>query len=203
MTDANVPSYREEDVGDLSSSLLLRVRAQDQVAWRRLVRLYTPLVYRWCRASGLQPADAADIGQEVFRAVARKIDAFRKDQAEGSFRRWLRVITRNKITDHHRRMPVDVPGDSGAQTLLQQLPDEEPDAAADTEETGLLLGRALELMRAEFEERTWQAFWQTAIDGASAAEVAVALGMTPNAVYLAKARVRRRLREELGDLEPI
>jgi RNA polymerase sigma-70 factor (ECF subfamily) len=183
--------------------LLVRVRSQDQAAWQRLVSLYTPLVYRWCRAAGLQAADAADVGQEVFRAVARKIGDFRRDRPGDSFRAWLRVITRNKITDHHRRLPVDALGDSAAQTLVQQVPDTPPDPEADAEEASLLYNRAVELIRTEFEERTWRAFWQTAIDGAAAAEVAAGLGMTANAVYLARARVLRRLREEFADLEQV
>ena len=203
MTDHNVVSDRAAGSGDLSSSLLVRVRAQDQGAWRRLVSLYTPLVYRWCRISGLQAADAADVGQEVFRAVAANIETFRREECGNSFRRWLRVIARNKIADHYRRMPADVPGDSALQDLLQQLADEPRAPEADAAEVGVILGKALALMRVEFEERTWRSFWRTAVDGVAAVEVAAELGMTANAVYLAKARVRRRLSEELGDLEPV
>jgi RNA polymerase sigma-70 factor (ECF subfamily) len=182
---------------------LVRVRSQDQAAWQRLVSLYTPLVYHWCRTSGLQAADAADVGQEVFRAVARKIGEFRRDRPGDSFRGWLRVITRNKITDHHRQMPDDVLCDSAAQTLVQQRADEPPEPDADAAEASLVFRRAVELIQAEFEERTWQAFWQTTIDGVAAAEVAGGLGMTANAVYIAKARVLRRLRDEFADLEEI
>jgi RNA polymerase sigma-70 factor (ECF subfamily) len=183
--------------------LLVRAQSQDQAAWQRLVSLYTPLVYRWCRMSGLQAADAADVGQEVFRAVARKIGEFRRDQPGDSFRAWLRVITRNKITDHHRQMPIDVLGDSTAQTLIQQVPNEPPTPEADAEEGSILFRKAVELIQTEFEERTWRAFWRTAIDGVEAAAVAGELEVTPNAVYLAKARVLRRLREEFADMEQL
>jgi RNA polymerase sigma-70 factor (ECF subfamily) len=183
--------------------LLLRIRAQDQGAWRRLVRLYAPLVYRWCRASGLPPVAAADVGEEIFRAVARKIDTFHRDQSGGSFLRWLRALARHQIADHHSRMLVDASVDSCAQTLVQQLPEEVPNAAVETEEARALLSRALELLRMELEERTWRAVWQTAVDGLSAVAVAAELGMTAEAVYLATARMRRRLREELEDLEAI
>jgi len=69
-----------ESLGSTSSSLLDRVKAHDSDAWRRLVRLYGRLVLHGCRTSGLQPADRADVFQEVFRSVAGHIDDFRRDQ---------------------------------------------------------------------------------------------------------------------------
>ena len=91
MTDANVT--KGEGSQGTSSSLLDRVRAQDRAAWVRLVKLYAPLVYRWCRQMGLRSVDAEDVGQEVFSAVHRKVADFRRDPDRGTFRGWLRVIT--------------------------------------------------------------------------------------------------------------
>jgi RNA polymerase sigma-70 factor (ECF subfamily) len=187
--------------GSVSSSLLQRVRAQDGVAWERLVSLYGPLVYRWCRQAGLQAADAADVGQEVFRAVTRKIADFRRDRPGATFRGWLRTITRNKVVDHVRqqRRRVSGRGGSDAQQQLLQLPSEESEAE-DAAEATLVYYQALELLRGEFEERTWQAFWRVAVGDQAPADVAAELGLTANAVYLAKSRVLRRLREEFADL---
>src|SRR5262245_29431146 len=78
VTDGNV--NQGGGSASTSSTLLERVRAQDQEAWQRLVHLYSPLVYGWCRRSGLQDADAADVGQEVFRDVAGAIAGFRRDR---------------------------------------------------------------------------------------------------------------------------
>jgi RNA polymerase sigma-70 factor (ECF subfamily) len=182
----------------------VRVKAQDQAAWERLVSLYSPLVYRWCRQAGLQAADAADVGQEVFRAVARKIADFRRERLGDTFRGWLRAITRNKVRDRLRQRPAEAGvGGSDAQRYLLQLPtegDEPGGADADVEETTFVYRRAVELLRQEFGERTWQAFWQVAISDEAPAHVAAELGMTVNAVYLAKSRVLRRLREEFADL---
>jgi RNA polymerase sigma-70 factor (ECF subfamily) len=204
VTDANVSSNRGEP-GDLSSSLLVRVRAQDQAAWGRLVSLYTPLVYRWCRRGGLKGEDAADVGQEVFRSVARKIDDFRRDGSGTSFRAWLHAITRHKIIDHYRRAESQeaAAGGSEAQTRLQELADGALTAADETEEANLLYRRAVELIQVEFEDSTWRAFWRVVIEGAPAGDVATELGITRNAVYLAKARVLRRLRDEFADLEDV
>jgi RNA polymerase sigma-70 factor (ECF subfamily) len=97
------PSEHGSSIGSTSSSLLQRVQGQDADAWRRLVRLYGPLIDYWVRRGGLQPADAEDVFQDVFRAVAAHIGTFTRDRATGSFRGWLRTITRSKLADHFRR----------------------------------------------------------------------------------------------------
>jgi RNA polymerase sigma-70 factor (ECF subfamily) len=178
---------------------------QDQAAWERLVALYTPLVYRWCRCSGLQAADAANVGQEVFLAVARKIGDFRRDRPQDSFRAWLRTITRNKIADHFRRVWSQLAAGGGDElaTVPDPRAEDQLDGPQASEEVSLLFRRAVELIEAEFEEPTWRAFWRVVIDGVSPGEAAAELGLSLNAVYLAKSRVLRRLREEFADLEDL
>lgn len=188
-----------------SRSLLERVRANDSAAWERLVALYAPLVLSWCRRWSLQPEDCADIFQEVFLSVATHIGHFRKNGARDTFRGWLRTITRNKVLDHFRRLGREVPGVGGtaANIRLAQHEDAAPpeeDSEADTAEDSGLFRRALELIRGEFEDRTWQAFWRTAVEGRQPKDVADELGMSSGAVRVAKCRVLHRLRAELGDL---
>jgi RNA polymerase sigma-70 factor (ECF subfamily) len=59
------------------------------------------------------------------------------------------------------------------------------------------------IMRGDFEERTWHAFWETAVEKRQAGDVAQTLGISLGAVYMAKSRVLRRLREELDGLDLI
>jgi RNA polymerase sigma-70 factor, ECF subfamily len=188
-----------------SRSLLDGVKADDPAAWDRLVALYAPLVFQWCRGWELREQDAADVFQEVFQAVVTHIAAFRKEREGDTFRGWLRTITRNKVHDHFRRRGREPEGVGGteAQGRLAEVPDlqaaDEDSAAGDAAERGLFR-RALELIQQEFAERTWQAFWRTAVEGRPAAEVAAELSMSPGAVRVAKSRVLQRLREELGDV---
>jgi RNA polymerase sigma-70 factor (ECF subfamily) len=187
-----------------SRSLLERVKANDPAAWDRLVVLYAPLVFHWCRRCDLQDQDAADIFQEVFQSVAAHIAGFRKAGAGYTFRGWLRTITRNKVHDHFRKLGREPGGVGGtdAQLRMAELPapqpPEEENAGAAAERS--LFFRGLDLIRAEFEPRTWQAFWRTTVDGQAPKEVAAELAMTPGAVRVAKSRVLQRLREELGDM---
>jgi RNA polymerase sigma-70 factor (ECF subfamily) len=208
MNDPGQRSDRPEGSEELatSPSLLGRVLANEPSAWNRLVGLYAPLVWHWCRSSGLQEQDQADVFQEVFQAVVSHLDQFHLT-AQGTFRGWLRTITRNKVHDLFRRRlhePIGA-GGSAAQRRLSQLPgaalprlfDEDSQAEKAAEKS--LIDRALELIRPEFAERTWQAFWRTAVDEQAAGAVAEDLGMSPGAVRVAKCRVLQRLREVLGD----
>jgi RNA polymerase sigma-70 factor (ECF subfamily) len=188
-----------------SRSLLARVQADEPQAWDRLVTLYAPLVLHWCRRQGLQDQDAADVFQEVFQAVVSHVASFRRDRPGGTFRGWLRTITQNKLRDHFRKRGGEVQGVGGssARDRLAQLPEPEPAEdvyARDEAVEGALFARALDLIRAEFEERTWAAFWGTTVEGRATKDVAADLAMTPGAVRVAKSRVLHRLRAELGDL---
>jgi RNA polymerase sigma-70 factor (ECF subfamily) len=184
--------------------LLARVQANVPEAWERLVQLYAPLVLRWSRCAGLQDEDVADIFQQVFQAVVAHVRSFRKDRSTDTFRGWLRRITQNKLRDHFRKLRQETRGSGGssAQERLAQLPEPallEDDPATDDGEASLF-ARALEMIRSEFEERTWTAFWRTAVEGQATGDVAADLSMSPGAVRVAKSRVLQRLRIELGDL---
>ncbi len=200
-TDVGPPSAAGTS---LSTSLLVRLRARDPDAWRRLAALFGPEVYRWCRRAGLGPEDAADVGQEVFRAVDASLSDFRRDRPGDSFRGWLWTITRNKLRDFWRRPGgwIEAVGGSHFLDQLAQVPDDPEstlDAVGPATSDGLV-PRALELVRSEFEQKTWRAFRETAVEGRPAAEVARELGISTNAVYVARSRVLARLREELGPL---
>jgi len=189
-----------------SRSLLLRARERDAEAWLRLTAIYTPLVYQWCRGAGLQVSDAADVAQEVFRSVASSLHHFHKERPQDSFRGWLWTITRNKIRDHFRNLAQrpNAAGGSEAQLQLQQLPSEPPPELHESLSRtphSRLAQRAIAMMQTDFEESTWRAFWLTAVELQSAQDVADQLHLSRAAVYQAKSRVLRHLREELEGLD--
>jgi RNA polymerase sigma-70 factor, ECF subfamily len=189
------------DVSLTSTSLLCRVQQHDELAWERLAKLYTPLVYRWARQCGLQADDAADVIQEVFAAVAGHIESFRHDEADHTFRGWLWTITRNQVRLYFRRLERVALGQGGSDAnhfLLQQpdlLDSDEEPAGFDSRRS--LVHRAVELIRDDFQPQTWQAFWRQVVEGQPSTEVAADLAMTPAAVRQAKYRVLCRLQEEL------
>lgn len=198
---------QETDESSSSSSystLLRQIRAHDPDAWQRLVQIYAPLAYQWCRSQGLQASDSADVIQEVFQSVTANIKQF-IGGSSGSFRGWLWTIARNKIRDFYRREQRQVRGRGGTDAMLQirELPDEEPQSlpSSDSLDTSSAPQHvALRLIQDEFEVQTWRAFEEVVIKSRTVADVAADLDMTPNAVRISKCRVLKRLREEFGDM---
>jgi RNA polymerase sigma-70 factor (ECF subfamily) len=188
-----------------SMSLLIRAKAQDSAAWQRLVRIYTPLVLHWCHKSGVDGEDARDIAQETFTAVLRGLPSFKHGGQGDSFRGWLRTIVRHRLIDRHRKLEQQPLGAGGTEhhRQLAEVRDPLSDGGNHDEpiETGLVFQAALDIIRGEFEAATADAFWLTTIENQFPAEVAARLGITTNAVYKAKSRVLRRLREVLEGLE--
>jgi RNA polymerase sigma factor (sigma-70 family) len=188
------------------SSLLIRLRdPQDERAWAEFLEIYTPLLHRLARQGGLQDADADDLAQDVFRAVASAIDRWDPDPARGSFRGWLFRIARNlmiNLLSAQRRRPRSS-GDTDVGRLLDErpAPDAGETALFDAEYRRQLFHWAVEQVRPEFQEATWQAFWRTAVGGEKPGDVATALGLTAGAVYVYRNRVLARIRRTIERVE--
>jgi RNA polymerase sigma-70 factor (ECF subfamily) len=170
-----------------------------------MVQLYAPLIGHWCARGGVRGADAEDVVQEVFRVAATNLQKFRREREGDSFRAWLRGITRNMILLHFRRSSRQPQGSGGTDAFVQiqeiaaietTIFDQEDPPA----ELEALRRRALELVRGQVEERTWQAFWLTAIEEHPPSEVAARLGISATAVRMAKSRVLRRLKAQFSEL---
>ena len=194
------------DAPSTRPSLLIRLRDPgDQSAWSQFADLYVPLVHGFARKHGLQEADAADVAQEVLRAVARAAPGLDYDPRKGSFRGWLFTVVRNKLHNFRadRRRHGQGTGDTAAHELLagQVAPGDDPAALWEQECERQLFTWAAEQVRGQVQPATWQAFWRTAVEGQSGPEVAAALGMSVAAVYLAKSRVMARLRERVREIE--
>jgi RNA polymerase sigma-70 factor (ECF subfamily) len=180
-----------------SSTLLDRLRQPRQPeAWRRFVQLYAPLLFVWARRQGLREADAEDLVQEVLVKLVRELPAYRRVEGQ-SFRGWLFRVTANQCRDFRRRRATrTLPPDAG----LSGVADDAPAEPEEAEYRRLLVDRALDVIRRDFNDTTWSAFHGVTVEGRSAADVAAGLGISVNAVWLARHRVVRRLREELEGL---
>jgi RNA polymerase sigma factor (sigma-70 family) len=187
-------------------SLLFRLRdPHDRDAWHEFVALYGPAVYRFGRKRGLQDADALDLMQVVFQAVAGAVERFEYDPQRGKFRGWLFGVVRHqlgKLLNHPSRSPPGEGGTPAVDRLRQQPERDAGEAELWAQEYRRQRFRwAAEKVRGAFEESSWQAFWRTAVEGRSAAEVAQELGLSPGAVSTAKCRVLARIRRALADLQ--
>jgi RNA polymerase sigma factor (sigma-70 family) len=187
-------------------SLLVRLRDHsDEHAWCEFTEIYGPLVYQLAKRRGLQEADAQDLVQEVFRAVARAIERYDPDPARGSFRGWLSRIAGNLIINlliAQKRHPRGT-GETDVLRLIEQQPDpnREESVLFETEYRRSLLAWAAERVRPAFSELAWQAFWQTGVEGKAPKAVALALGMSLGTVYQYKSRVVARIRREIEQVD--
>jgi RNA polymerase sigma-70 factor (ECF subfamily) len=181
--------------------LLDRLRLQPEPAsWQRLVDLYTPLLQGWLRRYHLQACDTDDLVQDVLAVLVKEVPQFDHNGRPGAFRSWLRTILVNRLRKFWQRQqarPVAT-GGSDLQQALDQW--EDPHSALsrlwDREHDEYVSRRLLELIQPEFAPSTWQAFQRVVVEGAPAQEVAAELGISVNAVFIAKSRVLGRLREE-------
>ena len=129
-----------------SHSLIARVRAAENGAWTSFVAIYYPMVYRWCGHSGIGSHDASDIPQDVFRALIDNLDSYEPTGGPGSFRRWLRGVTRHKPQDHWRtnvtRIVTTGDVEDGGESPAPELADEK----AVESDLALAVRRALNML---------------------------------------------------------
>jgi len=181
-------------------SLLVALRdPQDERAWAEFVELYTPLIYGHCVRRGLQDADAADVAQEVMKAVAGAMGRFDYNRERGTFRAWLLTVVRSKLNNFFARaarLPT-TPGDTQVTALAEEPAPADDDAIWEAECRQRMFEWAAARVQPEFQPSSWQAFWWTAVEHRAVAEVAAQLGLSAGAVYIARSRIIARLRDEI------
>lgn len=182
-----------------SVNLLRRLKSKNaDSAWQRFSELYVPLIFYWARQHGLDATDASDLVQDVLSTLVIRLPDFEYD-AQKRFRGWLHTITLNRARDWQRKQKHR-PG-TGHSSFMERLPEvSPPDLFDEIEYRAYLIERARRLIAAEFEQLTWDACWKYVTEDRSADEVARELGISANAVRVAKCRVLKRLREELSGL---
>jgi RNA polymerase sigma factor (sigma-70 family) len=184
-------------------SLLERVSEGNKSPdWGRFFDTYRPLLHKWIGPVLLQPADADDVVQDVLMVVVAKLPEFRHNGTPGAFRGWLRGILSHRLQNFWRkklRTPATGPafGD-----FFDRLDDPTGDLARQWNEDHdrHLIATLLEAIKPEFQPNTWRAFWRTAIEEATPSQAAAELGLSTNAVFIARSRVLQRLREEAAGL---
>lgn len=188
-----------------SISLIDRLRTQgDEESWNRLVTIYSPLLKDWLERYQVQASDADDLVQEVMLAIAKDLQQFEHRGREGCFRSWMRAILVNRLRGFWRaraRRP-STPGYLGIEQQLVQL--EDPTSALsqawNLEHDRYVLRQLLRLVEPHFSTKTWQAFYRVTFDDARPDAVAQELGLSVNAVFIARSRVLSRLRQEAAGL---
>ncbi|MEP3477793.1 MAG: sigma-70 family RNA polymerase sigma factor [Fuerstiella sp.] len=192
-------------MNETSLSLLQQMRdSPEQEAWNRLHRLYEPLIRKWLVRYDLQPNDADDVTQEVLLAVSRDIGNFDHNGRTGAFRAWMKMILVNRLRKfwHSRDRRPTAGGGSDMQRRLAELDDPASQATLiwNQEHDQHVLSQVMKIVEARVEPTQWAAFQMTAFDGVKPQAAAEKLGISLNAVLIAKSRVLSRLRQEARGL---
>lgn len=191
------------DLPDTRESLVVRLAdPQDHAAWAEFAELYRPAVYRLARRKGLQPADAEDVTQQVFVSVAQAVRRWEPDPHRGRFRSWLLRIAKNAALNALTRTRPDASvGGSSMLELLHSRPDSDAGLEAELaiEYRRQVFRWAVRQVREEVEAVSWEAFWITTVGGESVEMAAQRLGKTPGAIYVARCRIMRRLRDRVQE----
>ena len=186
-----------------SASLLERLRCEpDNASWQRLVDLYTPLLRGWLGRHGLQTSDVDDLVQDVLAVVVRDLPRFQHNRRTGAFRRWLRTILVHRLRAFWRARQARPQPTGDLLRLLEEWSDPQASLSRlwDEEHDRYVVGRLLERIQAMVTPSTWQAFRRVVVDGQDEETVAAELGLSVNAVFIAKSRVLSRLRREADGL---
>jgi RNA polymerase sigma-70 factor (ECF subfamily) len=194
-----------DNLDETHPSLLARIRdSRDGAAWGEFIELYSPFIYQYMRRRGLQPADAADVTQDVMRTVFCSLDGFQHAGRQGAFRKWLVTVARSRLSDWAAFRKQQAAG-SGDTEILKRLAEhpmpDETEIEDEREYQQRLFRVAADSLRCKFHGSTWQAFWLTYVEGATCEEAAEQLGLSIEAVYVARGRVLRRLRQRIRELE--
>ena len=183
-----------------STALLDGLRQSDaESVWSEFVDRYRPLIVRYAGRLGLATEDAEDAAQQTLTVFAQAYHQGKYDRAKGRLRHWLYGIARNQIRNWRRRQPnrfVQIDSPSGKTDFFAGLADEnELESVWDEEWRDAVLRECLAQVRREVQPATYEAFDLFALQGQAAQCVAEKLGITSNAVFGAKRRILKRIRE--------
>lgn len=191
-------------MNETSLSLLQQLRQSPDQTWDRLHEIYAPLIRKWLIRYDMQESDADDVTQEVLMAVSKDLESFEHNGRPGAFRAWLKGILVNRLREFWRRRDRQATA-SGGSDMNRRLAELDDPASQITviwnnEHDQHVLRKLLTIVQPRFERNTWTAFCRTMFEGAKPQIVAEELGMTVNAVVIAKSRVLNRLRQEASGM---
>jgi RNA polymerase sigma-70 factor (ECF subfamily) len=193
------PTYRraEPSVENTSLTLLNRASLGSSEAWEQLDSLYRPFIARWFRRQNILPADADDLTQDVLAVVVRDLTKFDHNGRTGAFRAWVRGVCLNRAKGYRRKRNLreSAAGGTDSQRLMNEVADSPEAADWDREHDQYILQRLFDQLTGSFEEATMIAFRRLTFEGATGQQVATELNISVAAVFMAKSRVLRRLRE--------
>jgi RNA polymerase sigma factor (sigma-70 family) len=194
-----------EDSVPTRASLLSRLKkADDQESWKEFFDTHWRIIYASAIKAGLSETEAQDVVQDTVLCVVKSIPGFKYDPAVGSFKSWLRKLTRWRVIDQMRRRSRDplslAPYPRETAIDLATLPDESDHSFEnwwDEEWKRTMMQVALDRTKDKIDSKQFQIFDLHVLREWPVRQVAAALKINPAKIYLAKHRVNKVLKAEL------
>ena len=184
-------------------SLIVRLKdPRNDAAWTEFLCVYEPFLLRLVQKQGTPDRYAADVTQQLLLTIAKSVDRWHPDGKVASFRRWLGCVARHVVIKFMTRERKQIAGQGGSEFLVQleNITDDSIDAEKIGQYQEELILWATELVRREFREKSWRAFWETEIEGRSVADVSQELGVSTGSVYMSRSRVFARIRNRIEEV---
>lgn len=191
------------------TSLWDRVLGGESAAWEKLVEVWTPCIYEFCRRKGIQEADAGDVVQQVMIRVFRFRENFSPEAEGHRLKAWLLMIISQVIADYYRQFAGknQARGGSGMANQMANLAETLDTASANDSvegeplfDAGLWMARTLDIIRAEVTEETWRVFEMFKIQNQTAKEVGEHFGLKETTVRQRVYTVTQRIKREAEGL---
>ncbi|HEY5909900.1 MAG TPA: sigma-70 family RNA polymerase sigma factor [Verrucomicrobiae bacterium] len=201
-----------DDLLPTRHSLLGRLKDwADHRSWQEFFDTYWRLIYEVALKSGLSATEAEEVVQETLVSVAKAMRQFQYDRRRGSFKGWLLQLTGWRIANQFRKRPARHL--AGAALPAPPPPETESSPAGaefavpaelerlwDLEWEQNLVRTALERLRPRVNPKHLQIFDLHVIKQKNVGDVRQFLGVSTAQVYLAKHRVGKLFRKEVGRL---
>ena len=184
-------------------SLIVRLKDQrNEFAWTEFVCAYEPFLTRLVRRQGTPDRHAADVTQQLLITIAKSVEGWKPDGQVASFRRWLGCVARNVVIKFMMRERKQVTGQGGSDflKLIEQTSDASIDAEQARKYEQELILWAAELVRGEFRDTSWKAFWGTQVEGRSVADVSQELHVSPGSIYMSRSRIFAMIRAHIAEV---
>ena len=185
-----------------SSTLLELCRKNDSNAWARFTKLYKKLILFWIKEYNVPSVDSDDVFQDVMLTVSNRIRKFQKSE-NSKFRNWLRTIVCSRSMDYHNKNKIN--RKKSQLSSISKIPDVKYSADAITEEQEkkeqkILSQQIISMLKETCSPEHLKAFELVTIKGMTSVAVAELLDMTPDNVRQINCRIRKKIRDEFGDL---
>jgi RNA polymerase sigma-70 factor (ECF subfamily) len=124
----SAPMKADAPLLETRSSLIHRLKATiNGESWQDFFNTYWELIFNVARRAGLSHADAQDVVQETIVKVHKSFDRFQYDRKRGSFKGWLRSVTRSRLAEHfkkqQKRLPLNQPFEDSSENPTAEIID--------------------------------------------------------------------------------